>query len=769
MSLLPLSLVLLAAGAGLAPPLAPLLRSRLPLLLGALPAGLAVAFAFAGDGGWSLAWAPSLGVELHLRLDGLSRLFAVLSCAIGALVLGYSGAYLRGHPRLPGFCALLLAFLAAMLGLVLADDVVGLFVFWEATSLTSFLLIGFEHERRAARRGAVQALVVTAAGGLALLAGLLLAAQEAGTMRLSALVAAGELLRASPAYGAVLGLVLVGAFTKSAQVPVHFWLPSAMAAPTPVSALLHSSTMVKAGVYLLARLHPGLGGTVPWTLLLTAFGGVTLVVGATLALRERDSKGMLACTTVASLGLLVLLLGVGTDAALKAALLYLVAHAAFKGSLFLVAGGIDRCGGGRDVTRVAGLGRPAPGLAIAGGVAALSMAGLPPATGFLAKEVLYEALTAPGAATAWLVAAVLGNALMVAAAVQVGVLPFFGAPKAPAAPRAERDAGGAELWGPPALLAGAGLLAPFAPGLLAGPLAAAASTVRGSATAVELHLVPSPGPALAASAGTLALGVASALLRGRLRAGLTQLFERTPARRLRADPAYDACLRGATTLARRGVRFVQSGFLKRYLFALLAVTTGAASAPLWLEPGTGARVLEGLRAGARSGPFVLGTAAFVLAGALAVVLPYRRIVAIVAMGSLGLGMALLFLAFSAPDVAFTQLMVEILSVVIITLVVTRLPVRGIDRRSTGVRLRDGVLALAAGLAFAVQLLAVLGRPPDGAMRRYFLEQAPEAAHGLNVVNVILVDFRALDTLGESVVVVCAAVAILGLLEGAREP
>ncbi|MEE4383367.1 MAG: hydrogen gas-evolving membrane-bound hydrogenase subunit E, partial [Pseudomonadales bacterium] len=329
--------------------------------------------------------------------------------------------------------------------------------------------------------------------------------------------------------------------------------------------------------------------------------------------------------------------------------------------------------------------------------------------------------------------------------------------------------GGAALWAPALVLAVAGAVAPLFPALLAAPLAAAATAVRGSATAVELHLLPPPGPALAASAVTLALGVGFALLRGPVRAGLTQLLEATPVRHLRADPAYDACLRGATAAARRTVRFVQSGFLKRYLFALLVLTTIAASAPLWLEAGTGARVLEGLQAGSRSSAFVVGTAAFTLAGTLAVMLPYRRIVAIVAMGSLGLGMALLFLAFSAPDVAFTQLMVEILSVVIITLVVTRLPVRGIDRRSAGVRLRDGTLALAAGLAFAVQLLAVLGRPPDGAMRRYFLEQAPEAAHGLNVVNVILVDFRALDTLGESVVVVCAAVAILGLLEGAREP
>ncbi|MEE4382832.1 MAG: proton-conducting transporter membrane subunit, partial [Pseudomonadales bacterium] len=483
MSLLPLSLVLLGAGAGLAPQLAPLLRARLPLLLAAIPAALAVAFAQAADGGWSIAWAPSLGVELHLRLDGLSRLFAVLICAIGALVLVYSGAYLRGHPRLGGFCTLLLAFLAAMLGLVLADDVVGLFVFWEATSLTSFLLVGFEHERRAARRGALQALVVTAGGGLALLAGLLLAGQEVagqevGTWRLSELASAGELLRGSPVYGGVLALVLAGAFTKSAQVPVHFWLPNAMAAPTPVSALLHSSTMVKAGVYLLARLHPGLGGTPAWTVTLTAFGAVTLVVGAALALRDRDSKGMLACTTVASLGLLVLLLGVGTATAVKAALLYLVAHAAFKGGLFLVAGGIDHCGGGRDVTRVAGLRRVAPGLALAGGLAALSMAGLPPATGFLAKEVLYEALTAPDAALPWLLAVVLGNALMVAAAVQVGVLPFLGAPTGPEALRAERTVGGAALWAPALVLAVAGAVAPLFPALLAAPLAAAATAVR---------------------------------------------------------------------------------------------------------------------------------------------------------------------------------------------------------------------------------------------------------------------------------------------------
>ena len=300
-------------------------------------------------------WAPSLGLRLSWLLDGLSVTFALLITGIGTLIVLYTGGYLKGHPHLGRFFSFIFLFMGSMLGVVVSDNFLMLFVFWELTSITSFLLIGFDHEREASRRAALQALVVTGGGGLALLAGLLVVSVVTGASQMSDLAANAALLRSSPFYLAALVLILGGAFTKSAQFPFHFWLPNAMEAPTPVSAYLHSATMVKAGVYLLMRLNPVMGGTAAWETLLPAFGAATLVVGAVLAVRQTDLKLQLAYTTVSSLGLLVMLTGFGTPLAVEAAVLYLVAHALFKGALFMVAGIIDHETGTRDITRLGGL------------------------------------------------------------------------------------------------------------------------------------------------------------------------------------------------------------------------------------------------------------------------------------------------------------------------------------------------------------------------------------------------------------------------------
>ncbi|HUV33270.1 MAG TPA: proton-conducting transporter membrane subunit, partial [Devosiaceae bacterium] len=385
---------------------------------------------------WIPADAPRPPIYFSFFLDGLSLVFALLISGIGTLIIAYSGGYLKGHPHQGRFLGFMLAFMGSMMGLVLADSIVTLFVFWELTTITSFLLIGFDHSRQAARRGAIQALVVTGGGGLVLLAGLIMLAQMNGTWNISVMLSRSGLVQDGPQYFVVLLLVLAGAFTKSAQVPFHFWLPNAMEAPTPVSAYLHSATMVKAGVYLLARMHPVLGNTVEWNIILPVVGGVTLLTGAVMALRQTDMKQMLAYTTMGTLGMLVMLIGVGTEAAITGAVLLLVAHAFYKGGLFLVAGIVDHQTGARDITQVSGLLSRMPITAAAAVLAAISMAGIPFSLGYFAKEAVYQTI----AGGQWydlmiVVVALVGNALMLVVGAAMAIRPFFGTsvptPKAP--------------------------------------------------------------------------------------------------------------------------------------------------------------------------------------------------------------------------------------------------------------------------------------------------------------------------------------------------
>ena len=337
-------------------------------------------------------WIPSLGVNLSYYIDGLSLVFGLLISGIGVFIILYSGGYLKGHPQQGRFIAFMFLFMGSMLGLVMADNLFALLVLWELTSITSFLLIGFDHNRTASRRAAIQALVVTGAGGLSLIAGFIVIQLITGMNEMSMVIRAGELLRDSPYYLLALFLVLGGAFTKSAQFPLHFWLPNAMEAPTPVSAYLHSATMVKAGVYLLMRINPALGDTIWWETILPVFGATTLMVGTLLGVRQTDLKLMLAYTTVASLGLLVMLTGFGSEKAIEAAVYYLFAHSLFKGGLFMVAGTIDHEAGTRDVRKLGGLRKAMPVTFAAACLAALSMAGLPPFIGFIAKEEIYYAI-----------------------------------------------------------------------------------------------------------------------------------------------------------------------------------------------------------------------------------------------------------------------------------------------------------------------------------------------------------------------------------------
>lgn len=443
-----LALGLPFAAAAVAPALTRLLGGNAAWLLALAP--LAIFMHLAGfipevaageivTGGY--IWIPSFNVSFSWLIDGLSLTFALLISGIGTLIVLYSGGYLKGHPDQGRFFSFILMFMGSMQGLVVSDSFLMLFVFWELTSITSFLLIGFDHTREAARRAALQALVVTGGGGLALLAGLLILWNVSGVTQFSLLLSFGDELKQSPFYLAALLLVLGGAFTKSAQFPFHFWLPNAMEAPTPVSAYLHSATMVKAGVYLLMRLNPVLGGTTEWQVLLPLFGVTTLVAGAALAVRQTDLKMMLAYTTMSSLGLLVMLTGLGLPYAIEAAVLYLVAHALFKGALFMVAGIIDHETGTRDLTKLGGLRRAMPLTFAIALAAALSMGGLPPFFGFLAKEEIYAALSGfDRRSMVFAALTILGNGLMFAVGFAIALKPFLG-PKVDTPRHAPRGTG----------------------------------------------------------------------------------------------------------------------------------------------------------------------------------------------------------------------------------------------------------------------------------------------------------------------------------------
>ena len=704
---------------------------------------------------WSV---PSVGIAGGLRLDGLSQLFALLITGIGALVLLYAGRYLEHDARLNRLVVLLLLFQVAMLGAVTADDVVTLFVFWELTSLASFFLVGHDHEKPAARKAALQALLVTGGGGLALLAGLILVSIAAGTTSLSGILAARDAVLAHPAAAPAMLLVVLGCFTKSAQFPFHFWLPNAMAAPTPVSAYLHSATMVKLGVYLLARLNPLYQSEALWQGLLTWAGLLTAATGAVLALRETDLKRVLAYTTVTALGTLTLLIGIAPDLSATAAVTFLLVHALYKAALFLIAGIVDHETGTRDASALGGLRGAMPWTATAAVLAALSMAGLPPFVGFVAKEIVYEAKLAAGG-SAGVVAAIgfLVNAAMVAVAGLLSWRIFFGAPRA--TPATPHDPPRAMLVGP-VLLATLGLLAGVVPSLPGEWLVdGAAAAILGRPVETPLKLWHGFTPVLALSAATVGLGLLILLawerLMPRLR-GASALDRFDPAR------GYDRALAGVVAWAEGTTRTVQHGDLRGYMRTLLVVIGVAPLLVLALRGGFDRPTGGGLD------PRALVLLPIVL-GAVAAALARSTFVAVMATGLVGFGTALVFLMLGAPDVALTQFTVEVLLVVILATVLIRLPIHGRDLRTKRQRTADAAVAVGVGGAVTSLLLAVLAAPFDPRLGDWFGANSVPGGHGHNVVNVILVDFRALDTLGEIAVLAVAAFAVMALLRGAARP
>ncbi len=702
-------------------------------------------------------WIPSLGINLSFYLDGISLMFALLISGIGTFILIYSGGYLKGHVHQGRFFAFMLMFMASMLGVVLASNLLALFTFWELTSVTSFLLIGFDHLRKAARRAALQALIVTGLGGLALLAGFVVLGMSAGTFEMAEILMLGNDVKHFETYRIVLILIIIAAFTKSAQFPFHFWLPNAMEAPTPVSAFLHSATMVKAGVYLLMRTYPVLGDTIEWSLILSIFGAVTLLAGAVLALRQTDLKRMLAYTTMASLGLLVMLLGVGGEGVIEGAVLYLMAHSLFKGSLFMVAGSIDHEAGTRDITKLGGLRTKMPITFIAALLAALSMGGLIPFIGFIAKESMYIGLWESDIlAIGFLIVAIIGNAMMFAIGFAVALKPMLG--KLGDMPKKPHEAP-IMLWLGPVVLAVSGLVAgAFVAYLGATIMHSAISAIVNTNASTNLYIWHGINIQLILSLVTMGLGIVIYMNYDRARGLADKLITWIS---WGPDKGFDQFMGGLLYSAQVITNRLQTGHLKTYMM----ITFGLFALVIWV-PMLAYDALPEIVFSELVIPtfYEAGILLIAVLGIYAVLVAQSSLTSIASLGVIGFAVAILFMLFGAPDLSFTQFMVETLSVIILALVMTRLKLDKSERRHGADAVITTVIAVACGAGLSLLLLRVLQTELDTNLSDFFTKYSLSLAQWQNIVNVILVDFRALDTLGEIAVVMATGVVVLALIK-----
>ncbi|MFN3580029.1 MAG: monovalent cation/H+ antiporter subunit A [Pseudomonas sp.] len=711
----------------------------------------------------SWPWLSQIGLNLSFRLDGLGFLFALLIQGIGLLVILYARYYLSKNDPMGRFFAYLLVFMTAMLGVVLSENLLLMMFFWELTSLSSFLLIGYWSNSTDARKGARMALAVTGGGGLALLGGILLLGQIVGSYELTAVLASGDLIRAHALYPVVLVLVLLGVFTKSAQFPFHFWLPHAMAAPTPVSAYLHSATMVKAGVFLLARLYPALSDTELWFYLVSISGMITLLLGACTALFKHDIKGLLAYSTISHLGLITLLFGLDTRLAAVAAVFHIINHATFKASLFMAAGIIDHETGTRDMRRINGLWRFMPHTATLAMVAASSMAGVPLLNGFLSKEMFFaETLeqTLFGSVN-WIipVVATLAGIFSVAYSLRFIHDVFFNG-KAQNMPKFPPHEAPRYMRVPVEILVALCLLVGLLPSLtVASLLAVAASATLGAGGELpyySLAIWHGFNLPLAMSAAALVLGVLVYLGRRRAFVWYDSLPE------LDGKLVFERVVQAVVHWAGRLTLLMENSSLQRYMSWLLGAALVVSGFWLLQLP----QLRGPLALSAVDGLTLVG-ALMLMAAALATVFWHRRrLVALIMLSVVGLFVALAFARFSAPDLALTQISVEVVTIILLMLTLLFLPRTTPSEGSSRRHLRDILLALLTGTLVSFLALAVMTRPYDS-IAGFFLLNSLTGGGGTNVVNVILVDFRGFDTLGEVTVLAIAGVGIYALIDGLR--
>jgi len=708
----------------------------------------------------SWEWLPGLGLHVNFFLDGLGLLFAGLILGIGLLIIIYARYYLAERDPMGNFYTYLLLFQGAMVGIVLSNNVLLLLIFWELTSLTSFLLIGYWRHLPEGRQGARMALVVTGSGGLALIAGMLILGHIVGSYDLTVILQHGDEIRESPLYVPALLLILVGCFTKSAQFPFHFWLPHAMAAPTPVSAYLHSATMVKAGVFLLARLWPVLSGPDIWFYLVASTGLVTMIVGAWIALFKDDLKGLLAFSTVSHLGMMTMLLGLATPMAAVAAVFHIINHATFKAALFLNAGIIDHETGTRDLRKLGGLLMLMPITATLVMISAASMAGIPFLNGFLSKEMMLEEISHTAwAGQGWVlpVLATVGALFSVAYSFRYIVHGFFG-PRRDDYPSHPHDPP-AGLWLPPALLVVLVVLIGLFPETFAGDLVrrTTSAVIQGPVPDFHLKLWHGFTPALLMSV----LAVGGGLLALWRYPNVRSWWQAGP--HPEAKAMFDAVIAGAVRLCQATVLTLHNGSLQRYLAFMIGATVVAGlSAFLTASHGSGARELL---------PVIPVAAVLWLillaACGLVVAFQRQRLFAVVLVGVVGLIVSVAFVYFSAPDLAMTQISVEVVTTILILLALYFLPKETPVESSPLRRGRDAILAGLAGLGIGGLAWAMMTRD-FSSLSSYYLENSHHLGGGDNVVNVILVDFRGFDTFGEIIVLGIAGLTIYALLKGMME-
>ncbi|WP_192035243.1 monovalent cation/H+ antiporter subunit A [Halomonas sp. YLGW01] len=707
---------------------------------------------------FAVDWIPALGLDLAFRLDGLSVLFNLLILGIGLLILLYAHHYLSPEEPFGRFYAYLILFMASMVGIVMADNLLLLWLFWEMTSLSSFLLIGFWSRRSDARKGARMALTVTGAGGLALLAGLLLLGDMVGSFDMNVVLDSADIILADPRYPLMLGLVLLGAFTKSAQFPFQFWLPHAMAAPTPVSAYLHSATMVKAGIFLMARLHPAVADSELWTVTVSLVGMTTMLYGAWFALLKTDLKGILAFSTVSHLGLITVLLGIGSPMAVLAALFHILNHAAFKAALFMSAGIIDHETGTRELGRLGGLARAMPVTALLTSVAGAAMAGVPLLNGFISKEMFFtEALATPVlGGLSWLLPALatLGGVLSVAYSLRLVHAVFFKPAKE--APPHEPHEPPWLMRAPVVLLALVCVAVGLAPVLAEGLLSLAVASVLGEPFAFHLAIWHGVNLPLLMSLVALVVGGILYWRHADLRRGLRGF--RPVDARLVFEASLQRLGRGAEGL----LAHFDGASLQRYMALLLTAALvmgglGLAEMPK-LTGSLGNQPVDGI--------LLLG-AGLLIFGGLGTAATHRyRLISLLMLSVVGLVVALTFARFSAPDLALTQLSVEVVTMILLMLALFFLPQKTARESSHRRNLRDLVLAGTLGMVVASLNYAVLTRD-NAPISSFFLDNSVPGGGGHNVVNVILVDFRGFDTLGEITVLALAGLAIFKLLNRLR--
>ena len=709
-------------------------------------------------------WVSSLGVNFDFKLDGLSLLFALLITGIGTAIFVYARSYLKGHIYFDRFFGYLLLFMSAMLGVVLSDNILLLFIFWELTSISSFFLIGFNNDNADSRKSALTALSITGLGGFFLLAALILLGNIAGTFIISDLIQSRDIILSHPLYPLLIFFLFIGAFTKSAQFPFHFWLPGAMKAPTPVSAYLHSATMVKAGIYLLARFTPILGGTDLWNYSLMIIGGVTMLYASIHSLFRIDLKSILAYSTIAALGVLTFLIGVGTEEAMIAVAVFILAHALYKAVLFLVTGIIDHETGTRDITVLQGLGRILLPVSIASIIAAASSAGLPFVTfGFIGKDLIYEAtLHYSHPEPVWILTGIafVTNMGIVAAGLMAGVKPFLGRlpqqfEKIHLPPVA--------MWLPPLLLSGLSVLfgiLPWWPGNFL--TSTAANAIHGNSFHQEpLAIWHGPNLVFLLSIATLALGVILFIIN---KPSLSKLKAIEKLNSISPQYIITGCANAFLKLSAWITGLSHNGYLRSYHLKIILFAEGLLAYKLW-----------------KSGPIALDFSAMtkpdlyeiavvlILVGALFIVVSTSsRLTAVVSMSVIGYCTCLIFVFYSAPDLAMTQFTIDTLSTVLFVLVLYRLP-SFMNFASKKILYRDAVVALGFGLILSLIALRVWSEPIDKNISDFYGENAYLLAKGKNVVNVILVDFRGIDTMFETVVLSIAALGVYSLIRLRLKP